>query len=69
MTLTAKQVEAGGRRMVPQTCPCGCQQFRVSRPDLDKEMLSVRCAICGAFYGYLIPDFGMRGRWRLVYQN
>lgn len=60
---------ARGRGMRAQTCPCGCQQFQVTRPRLDQEVLSVRCAICGAFYAYLIRDFGMQGRWRLVHQN
>lgn len=55
--------------MAPQVCNCGCQQFRVSRPNLEKDLLIVRCAVCGAFYGYLIPDFGERGRWRVVHQN
>jgi hypothetical protein len=54
---------------MPQTCHCGCQQFRVTRPNLDKDLLAVRCAACGAFYGYLIPDIGESGRWRVVYQN
>jgi hypothetical protein len=55
--------------VMPQTCHCGCQQFRVTRPNLDKDLLAVRCAACGAFYGYLIPDIGESGRWRVVYQN
>jgi hypothetical protein len=69
MPSTQKQVESGGKRMMAQTCQCGCQQFQVTRPHLDKKMLSVRCAICGAFYACLIPDFGIQGRWRVVCQN
>lgn len=69
MPLTQKQPESGEMGMMTQTCHCGCQQFQVTRPHLDKEMLSVRCAICGAFYAFLIPDFGGQGRWRLVHQN
>ncbi len=69
MTLACGHTPAGRVGIAPQVCYCGCQQFRVSRPNLDKALLIVRCAVCGAFYGYLIPDFGERGRWRVVHQN
>lgn len=64
-----EQLHARKDSLMPQMCLCGGQQFRVSRPSLEKDLLAVRCAVCGAFYGYLIPDFGESGRWRVVYQN
>ena len=69
MTLPYNHLQGRETRIMPQMCRCGCQQFRVSRPDLEKDLLAVRCAVCGAFYGYLIPDFGESGCWRVVFQN
>lgn len=69
MTLACGRLLAGRVGMEPQVCYCGCKEFRVSRPDLEKDLLAVRCVTCGAFFGFLIPDFSERGRWRVVHQN
>jgi uncharacterized CHY-type Zn-finger protein len=50
-------------------CQCGGEHFRVTRLHREKDLLAVRCALCGAFYAYLIPDLGNNGLWRVVHQN
>jgi|UniRef100_A0A7C3WQ59 hypothetical protein len=59
----------GEGRVARHACQCGGEHFRVTRLHREKDLLAVRCALCGAFYAYLIPDLGNNGLWRVVHQN
>jgi len=56
--------------MAKKICQCGSEYFCVSKLE-EKGKAEVRCALCGSFYGCVIPVFksNYENCWALVNHN